>query len=252
MGNQWVLTVNERAHSEARGRNSGPPITRDGGAFPTLVQELRAARRWHLMGICSQEAGRGCSRQPPRLGDPCSRAGLGGPWGGWLSPLEGHRTHVGLHTLVLPGLLQGKIKPTASVPPAVLSSPSCSTPVPPDPSGTASLLQPPTHPPTRAPSTRGLAGRPAGSLNPGRPELGVSLRGRRQPGGPAHPACLAQPSQDSCGKPPFLHSCRWAQPRPSWPGEGSQLRPAEDRRAIFSGNKWREIAPTGEQPLVSG
>ena len=65
---------------------------------------------------------------------------------------------------------------------------------------------------------------------------------------PLLPARPSRPKR-ATESPLSFHSCRRPQPHPYWPGEGSQLRPAEDRRAIFSRNKRREIAPTGEQPL---
>lgn len=124
-------------------------------------------------------------------------------------------------------------------PPAALPSPGvpraqrpCFTP------------NPPEHPPRG-----GLAGRPTGGPNRGHPEPGVSLRGRGQPGGPTPPPARPSPPKRATESPLSFHSCQQPQPHPYWPGEGSQLRPAEDRRAIFSRNKRREIAPTGEQPL---
>lgn len=132
------------------------------------------------------------------------------------------------------------------MPPAGLSSPSCNTPVPWGPSGTTSLQQL-IHPsalhagawPPVPQGARILAIQSRASVS-GAESSRVGL-----PLLPAWPS----PPKTATESPLSFHSCRRLQPHPSWPGEGSQLGPAEDRQAIFSRNKRREIASTGEQPL---
>ena len=201
--------------TQRHGAVAQAPCNQGWRRLPTLVQELRAARRWHLMGICSQEAGRGCSRPPPRPGDPCSSAGLGGARDRGLSPLEGHRMHAGLapwSCADFPGQDEAlSLCPSWPLRPLLQRSRSRAPQAVP-------LLQPPlAHPPSSLqagwPSRREPESWPS---RPGRRSLGQTAAGW------ACPACLHGPaSQDGCGKPAFLHSCRRPQPRASWPGEGA-------------------------------
>lgn len=130
-------------------------------------------------GHRSQEAGRGCSLPPLRPGAPCSSARFGGPWGGRLSPLEGHRMHVGLHTHSPEHLCPQLDSPA---PPALLPPP-----------GVPRAQHPCCSSSTRAPSTRGL-GRPSHRG----PESWPSRARHQSPGQRAaawaYPSCLPGPA----------------------------------------------------------
>lgn len=127
------------------------------------------------------------------------------------------------------------------------SSPTSSTPVPPRVlSGTASLRPPETSP----------HGSLAGPILQGTRLLAIqepwhSLRGRWGLGGPVpshRPGPFRGQQREASRAPTSADGCSLCPPHPAW-GAGSRLRPAEDAQAIFSGNKCREIALTGEQPL---
>lgn len=131
------------------------------------------------------------------------------------------------------------------------SSPTSSTPVPARvPSGTASLLPPSAHlRPLHTGAWQGPSRREPGSWpSKSRGTVSVADGGWVALSLPTGPG----PSVGSSGKPsdlpPLPMAAASVPPHPAW-GAGSRLRPAEDVQAIFSRNKCREIALTGEQPL---